>query len=151
MPGKLSYLSLLSFQTCFCTSVLCTHSIPLYCCCCRGFYCLQPFVFVCRREKISVKSNKIFSVHTFFKKTEHIMKEHLSASENLEELFDCIFYCMHVQNAFSFLSSHITTHSIANMLTVWCGKCVENDNKSQSRDCRISPSTVMAILGVISP
>ena len=48
----------------------------VYCCCCRGFYCLQLFVFVCRRKKISVKSNKIFSTETFLLKTKN-MEENL--------------------------------------------------------------------------
>ena len=40
---------------------------------------------MCRREKISVKSNKIFSIQTFLNKTELIIEEHLPAID-IEEV-----------------------------------------------------------------
>ena len=40
----------------------------------------------------------------------------------------CMF---RMHSLFSPLTLQLT---VANMLTVWCGKCVENDNKSQSRE-----------------
>ena len=65
---------------------------------------------MCRREKISVKSNKIFSIQISLKKTELIkVEEHLSAIDIEEVKSSSIAYFIFVQNAFSFSPSHITT------------------------------------------
>ena len=135
MPANLSIFHLFGilanmFQY-FCS--LHSEYTIVYCCCCRGFYCLQLFVFVCRREKISVKSNKIFSTETILLKTQNI-------DENLPLLYTQVQKSSLAANYLSMfrmhsLFPHLTLrHRIANMLTLWCGKCVENDNKSQSRE-----------------
>ena len=81
----------------------------VYCCCCRGFYCLQLFVFVCRRKKISVKSNKIFSTETFLLKTKN-MEENLPVLDTQVTKSSLAAYYLSLFRMHSlFFPSHITT------------------------------------------
>ena len=94
LPAELLIFYYYGSIPCKRVSVLLFFALTLYCCCCRGFYCLQLFVFVCRREKIFVKSNKIFSIlYIFAVRSKYIKSICLCLTlSNEEDLFRLHIY-----------------------------------------------------------